>query len=297
MEFGSEVGWSELLLGMSMFTLMLGMGLTLQGDDFRRIATSPRATLVGTVLQLLVMPIVGIAIARFFGLSPVLSSGIVVLAACPGGMFSNMMVHLAKGNTALSVTLTATATLVTLLTLPLWVQFSLSLFAVDGTAPLDMPVIDTALRLGMLTVLPIAIGMGSRVRWPELAGREQRLTWIGVIGIVVAVTMQAVERPALPIDEMLASIPPALAFAVAAMVIGVAIPLLVRIPPRETITIAVEMVVKNTLLGMVLVGQTLEFEAILPILAFGIFQIPGGLLLLVGWRTLEKRGVLTPAAD
>lgn len=297
MEFGSEVGWSELLLGMSMFTLMLGMGLTLQGDDFRRIATSPRATLVGTVLQLLVMPIVGIAIARFFGLSPVLSSGIVVLAACPGGMFSNMMVHLAKGNTALSVTLTATATLVTLFTLPLWVQFSLSLFAVDGTAPLDMPVIDTALRLGMLTVLPIAIGMGSRIRWPELAGREQRLTWIGVIGIVVAVTMQGVERPALPIDEMLTSIPPALAFAVAAMVIGVAIPLLVRIPPRETITIAVEMVVKNTLLGMVLVGQTLEFEAILPILAFGIFQTPGGLLLLVGWRTLEKRGVLTPAAD
>ena len=297
MEFGSEVGWSELLLGMSMFTLMLGMGLTLQGDDFRRIATSPRATLVGTVLQLLVMPIVGIAIARFFGLSPVLSSGIVVLAACPGGMFSNMMVHLAKGNTALSVTLTATATLVTLLTLPLWVQFSLSLFAVDGTAPLDMPVIDTALRLGMLTVLPIAIGMGSRIRWPELAGREQRLTWIGVIGIVVAVTMQGVERPALPIDEMLTSIPPALAFAVAAMVIGVAIPLLVRIPPRVTITIAVEMVVKNTLLGMVLVGQTLEFEAILPILAFGIFQTPGGLLLLVGWRTLEKRGVLTPAAD
>jgi BASS family bile acid:Na+ symporter len=297
LEFGSEVGWSELLLGMSMFTLMLGMGLTLQGDDFRRIATSPRATLVGTVLQLLVMPIVGIAIARFFGLSPVLSSGIVVLAACPGGMFSNMMVHLAKGNTALSVTLTATATLVTLFTLPLWVQFSLSLFAVDGTAPLDMPVIDTALRLGMLTVLPIAIGMGSRIRWPELAGREQRLTWIGVIGIVVAVTMQGVERPALPIDEMLTSIPPALAFAVAAMVIGVAIPLLVRIPPRETITIAVEMVVKNTLLGMVLVGQTLEFEAILPILAFGIFQTPGGLLLLVGWRTLEKRGVLTPAAD
>ena len=297
MEFGSEVGWSELLLGMSMFTLMLGMGLTLQGDDFRRIATSPRATLVGTVLQLLVMPIVGIAIARFFGLSPVLSSGIVVLAACPGGMFSNMMVHLAKGNTALSVTLTATATLVTLFTLPLWVQFSLSLFAVDGTAPLDMPVIDTALRLGMLTVLPIAIGMGSRIRWPELAGREQRLTWIGVIGIVVAVTMQGVERPALPIDEMLTSIPPALAFAVAAMVIGVAIPLLVRIPPREAITIAVELVVKNTLLGMVLVGQTLEFEAILPILAFGIFQTPGGLLLLVGWRTLEKRGVLTPAAD
>jgi BASS family bile acid:Na+ symporter len=105
---------------MSMFTLMLGMGLTLQGDDFRRIATSPRATLVGTVLQLLVMPIVGMAIARFFGLSQVLSSGIVVLAACPGGMFSNMMVHLARGNTALSVTLTATATLVTLFTLPLW---------------------------------------------------------------------------------------------------------------------------------------------------------------------------------
>ena len=291
------MSWSEWVLGASMFTIMLGMGLTLQAEDFRRIATAPRATIVGTSLQLLVMPIIGIAIAQYFGLSSALSSGIVVLAACPGGMFSNVMVHLARGDTALSVTLTATATLITLVTLPLWIDFSLSTFFAVGVDRVEIPVLETALRLGTLTVLPIAIGMWIRLRWPEQRESSKRLTAIGTLGIVCAVVAQGAERPSLPIEEMLTSIPPVGAFALAAMLVGVAIPLMFRIPPQQSITIGVEMVVKNTLLGMVLVGQTLEFESIIPILAFGIFQTPAGLLLLVGWRLTERRKLVARTAD
>jgi BASS family bile acid:Na+ symporter len=292
MGVGLEEGWIDFALGAAMFTLMFGMGLTLAAGDFRRIALNPRATIVGTVLQLLVMPVVGIALARFFELSPLLSAGIVVVAACPGGMFSNMYVHLARGHTALSITLTATATLVTLFTLPLWVQFALSTFSASDAAPVEMPVFDTALRLGTLTVLPVLIGMAVRHKWPAMALWERRLSLAAAAVIVAGATLQGTSQPDVPIEDFLASIPPALGFAFAAIAVGVIIPPLFRISARDTVTIAVELIVKNTLLGIVLVGQVLDFEAMLPIFAFAIFQTPGGLLLLGGWRLLEKRGLL-----
>jgi len=289
---GSEAGWINLALGAAMFTLMFGMGLTLGAGDFRRIAKNPRATIVGTVAQLLVMPVVGIALANFFDLSPILSTGIVVVAACPGGMFSNMYVHLARGHTALSITLTATATVVTLFTLPLWVQFALTTFSTDGGPPIEMPVLETALRLGALTVLPVALGMGVRHRWPAMAVWERKLSAVSALVIVGGMTIEGSSRPEIPIEDFVTSIAPAGGFALAAIIVGVILPPLFRISARDTVTIAVELVVKNTLLGIVLVGQVLDFEAVLPILAFAIFQTPSGVLLLVGWRYLAKRGLL-----
>jgi len=286
------------IIGASMFGVMFAMGLTLTIDDFRRVAGNPRATLVGTVLQLIVMPIIGIGLARAFGLPPILTAGLVVVAACPGGMFSNMYVYLAKGHTALSVTLTATATLVSLFTLPLWVR--VALVSMPGnTAAVEMPVLDTALRLGGLTVLPVAVGMVVRIRRPDALRWERRLSLSSAMGVVVGAVSQGASRPDFPLEQFAASIPPVLAFSAAAIVVGILVPALFRLPARDTVTIAVEMIVKNTLLGMVLVGQALEFEAMIPIFAFAAFQTPGGILLLVGWRWLARHGYLEhePAID
>ncbi len=285
-----DLSATDIALGAGMFILMFGMGLTLSLADFRRIATSPRATIVGTVLQLLIMPVVGLALANYFELSPILSTGILVVAACPGGMFSNMFVHFAGGNTALSVTLTATATFITLFTLPLWVRFAITTFSAGDAATIVMPILETALRLSTLTILPIVIGMICRARMPELANWERRFTMSGVLLIGVSVAFEGGSQPDIPIDEFITSIAPAFAFAIAAMAIGCLVPTLFRIPARETVTIAVELVVKNTLLGIVLVGQALDFEAVLPIFAFAAFQTPGGLTLLAGWRFLKRRG-------
>ncbi len=287
--------WIDLGLSVGMFLLMFGMGLALVTDDFRRVATNPRATVVGTLLQLVAMPIVGIFLAKLFALPPILAAGIVVVAACPGGMFSNMYVHFAKGNTALSITLTATATLVTLFTLPLWVQFALTLFESQDGAVVEMPVLDTALRLGTLTILPVAIGMLARARNPNALRWERRVTMPGAIVIVLGAVLGAGNNPDIETSQFLVSLAPAAAFAGSAMVIGVVVPLLFGIPARDSVTIAVEMIVKNTLLGIVLVAQVLEFEAVLPILAFAAFQTPGGILLLVGWRWMERRRGRCPA--
>ena len=177
--------------------------------------------------------------------------------------------------------------MVTLFTLPLWVQFALTLFEAHGGGAIEMPVLETALRLSALTILPVAIGMVLRARNPAALRWERRTTIPGAVIIVLGAVLGTSSNPDL--DKVIESIAPAAAFAVSAMTVGTIVPLLFRIPARDAVTIAVEMIVKNTLLGIVLVAQVLDFEAVLPILAFAAFQTPGGVLLLVGWRWLERR--------
>lgn len=283
---------ASLAVSAAMFAMMFGMGLTLTPDDFRRVAQAPRATIVGTMLQLIIMPLVALGIAHFFEMTPLLTVGLVVIGACPGGLFSNMYIHFARGNTALSITLTATATLVTLFTLPLWVRLALS-STPGGDSAIDMPILDTALQLGGLTVLPVFLGMIARAYRPTLASWERRLSLASAVVIVWGVVRQGASRPDPPVEEFLASLPPVACFAVAAIVLGIAIPTALGLRARDSVTIAVELIVKNTLLGIVLVGQSLEFEAMIPILAFALMQTPGGLLLLVGWRVLARRGYVS----
>ena len=286
-------GSIDLVVSAAMFTLMFGMGLTLSADDFRRIAKTPRPTVVGTLLQLIVMPLVGIAIARAYELPPLMTAGLVVLAACPGGMFSNVFVHIARGHTALSVTLTATATFVTLFTLPLWVRIALA--GANGThAPISMPILDTALRLGVLTILPIGIGMITRSHFPGAVRWEHRLSRIGFFGILIGVAIDGADRPEPPYEEFVMSLAPVAWYTVAALGCAVLIPAALRISARDTATIGVEIVVKNTLLGIVLLTQALDFVAVVPILVYMIVQTPAGVALLVGWRLLAKRGVFEP---
>jgi BASS family bile acid:Na+ symporter len=279
---------TEGLLPLGMFALMTGMGLTLSVDDFRRTAEAPRAVILGTLLQLLVMPLAGIGIARFFELPPLLAAGLVIIAACPGGMFSNVFVYMARANTVLSVTLTATATMVTLFTLPLWVRATLALNGAGGDA-IEMPILGTAMNLAGLTVLPVLFGMWLRARQTTAVGFEQRLTRFGFIAIVIGATVDGISRPEMPVDEFRASLVPALAVASTAVALGLGAAGLFRLPVRDVVTIAVEMIVKNSLLGLVVARTALDFEATLPILAFATVQTPVGLLLLGVWWVLGGR--------
>jgi len=282
-------GFADLVVSGAMFSLMFAMGLTLTADDFRRIASAPRPTIVGTILQLIAMPLVGITLARIYDLPPLLTAGLVVLAACPGGMFSNMFVHIARGHTALSITLTATATLVTLFTMPLWVRFSLA-GASGASDAVEMPILETALQLGTLTILPIGLGMLMRSRRPSSVRWETWLSRIAFVVICLGVGIDGMDRPDPPTAEFLTSLAPVAWYTLAVLAMGILVPILFGIQAREGVTIAVELVVKNTLLGIVLLTQTLDFVAIVPILIYMVIQTPAGVLLLVGWRILARRG-------
>ena len=283
-----------LIVPASMFGLMFAMGLTLTLDDFRRIVRVPVPTLVGTILQLIVMPLVGLGLARAWDLEPMLAAGLIIVAACPGGVMTNVLCHLGKADVALSITLTASATMVTLFTLPLWVRAALS----DVGGMVEMPVLETAVSLGAFTVLPVVLGMLARHVRPGLAAAEPRITRVATAAMILALTVDALRRENPPVDAFVATWQPALLLLLAALVLGLGVPLLMRLGWHAAATIGVEICIKNTVLGLFVATQSLgSLEAAVPIVAFMTFQLPVGLGVLglyALWR--RRHGVPEPLA-
>ncbi len=128
---------STIILAGSLIIIMLGMGMSLVFDDFKRIFIYPKAIFVGVVNQMIILPLLGFGIAILFPLRPEIAVGIMILAACPGGPTSNLITHLAKGDTALSVTLTAISSFITILTIPFIVNFVPVTAAVETSASIS----------------------------------------------------------------------------------------------------------------------------------------------------------------
>ncbi|MEW6269031.1 MAG: bile acid:sodium symporter [Thermodesulfobacteriota bacterium] len=273
----------------AMFGVMLGMGLTLGPEDFRRIALLPGPTALGTVLQLVAMPLAGLALARGFALEPLLAAGLVVIAACPGGVMSNVLCHLGKADTALSITLTALATTVTLLTIPLWVRASVA-GMVDAGPSVEMPLLETALDLGAFTVLPVALGMVVRPWWPALAAREAWLTRASTAAIIVALTIEALRSEDPPVAALAASWTPSLVLLAIAFALGVGVPLALGLAWRDAATIAVELCIKNSVLGLFVATESLgSLDAAVPTAVFMTFQMPAALGALALYHLAERR--------
>lgn len=275
-------GWA---LPASMFSLMIGMGLTLTLDDFRRIAKVPGPIIVGTLLQLVAMPVIGFALALAFQLPPMLAAGLVIVAACPGGMMSNMAVHLGRANTALSISLTATATTATLLTLPLWIRATLHMTGgVDANGgAIEIPIFGTAIELGGLTIVPIGIGMALRHMWHWAMRLERPFSLAGTIGIIATLGRDAAARADPPTELLALSLMPAILLCLAAAAIGFVVPLLLRHSISDAVTISVEICLKNGLLGMVVASSAFGvLEPSIPIVLYTSLMIPLSTIALVG---------------
>ena len=147
-----------IILAVCLFIIMFGMGLSLTLADFKRIIQRPKAILIGLLNQVVLLPIIGYLILMFFDVRPEIAVGIMILAAAPGGPTSNLISHLAKGDTALSVSLTAFSSLITIISLPFIVQFALVEFmGKDQSVQLNIP--EIIAQLMVITVIPVALGM------------------------------------------------------------------------------------------------------------------------------------------
>lgn len=178
---------TAILLPLVLFAIMLGMGLRLTPNDFRRILVEPRGVLLGLIAQLVMLPAVGFLLAGLFPLEPELAVGVVILAACPGGPTSNLMTYLGKGNVALSITLTAISSLITVFTIPLIVNLGMQRFLGAGTA-LQLPVLSTVVQIAVITLIPVSLGMVLHARVPKLAARlEQWVKWLSLffLGLII----------------------------------------------------------------------------------------------------------------
>ena len=162
---------TTVFLPLALFIIMLGMGLGLTLADFRRVITAPKPVLLGLAAQLVMLPILGWVLAALFPLSPELAVGVVILSACPGGPTSNLVSYLVRGNVALSITLTAISSLVTVFTIPLVVNWSMQQFLGEAVT-LRLPFAQTVLQIAVITLIPVSLGLVLQAKAPGVAARS-----------------------------------------------------------------------------------------------------------------------------
>ncbi|WP_331001411.1 bile acid:sodium symporter family protein [Nostoc sp. WHI] len=150
--------FTTVLLPLALAIVMLGMGLSLVPEDFKRITRYPKAVVIGTMCQVVLLPLIGLLIAFVVPMERALAVGLVVLAVCPGGPSSNLMTYLAKGDVALSVTLTALSSIITVFTIPILINLTLQHF-LEESAAISLPIGQTMLQIFLITLLPTAISI------------------------------------------------------------------------------------------------------------------------------------------
>ncbi len=159
-------------LPIALAVVMAGLGLHLTLADFRRVATTPRATLLALGVQVVLLPPVAFVLAWITGLPGELALGLVLLAASPGGVTANLFSHLARGDVALNVSLTAINSLIALFTLPLWTALALQLFlGAEGAVP---PPTRKIVEVALLVIVPVTLGMALRAWRPKLADAAEK---------------------------------------------------------------------------------------------------------------------------
>lgn len=240
---------TTVLLPAALGVIMLGLGLTLTPADFRRVVQYPRAVVVGLVCQMLLLPAVCFGIAKVMGLPPELAVGLMLLAASPGGATANLFSHLANGDVALNITLTAVNSFLSLLTLPFIVHFALVQFIGEGKMiPLQF---GKVVQMFLVVLIPVAIGMFVRSKNPALAARlEKRVRLVSGIALALVI-LGAVLKERSRILEGLQLIGAAsLAFNLASMALGYFVPLAAKLPKRQAIAIGMEIGIHNSALAI-----------------------------------------------
>lgn len=282
---------TAVFLPLALGVIMLGLGLSLTTADFKRVVVYPRAVLVGLTCQMLLLPLVCYGLAVAFALPPELAVGLMLLAASPGGATANLYSHLAKGDVALNITLTAVNSLLSLATLPLIVNFSLAAFMGEGkTLPLQL---DKVLQVFALVLIPVSLGMTVRARKPELATRLDRpVRILSAVFLLLVITATIVKERAMIVDAFKAVGLAALAFNLASMGVGYFVPRLLRLDRRQAIAIGMEIGIHNGTLAIAIAsGPTL--------LNNGTMAIPPAIYSLImfftaagfGWLVNRRRDV------
>ena len=157
----------DIILPLSLIFIMFSLGLGLKVQDFKNIMNNPKAFIIGIVNQMIVLPIVAFLIIIMFNLPSNLAVGIMILSCCPGGVTSNILTKLAKGDTALSISCTAVASLLTVITLPLIVGFSVTYFMGNNAPPIN--IILLGLTMFVISTMPVLLGLYINTKFANIS--------------------------------------------------------------------------------------------------------------------------------
>jgi bile acid:Na+ symporter, BASS family len=269
--------FTAILLPLALAIVMLGMGLSLVPEDFKRITRYPRAVAVGTACQVLLLPLIGLLVTLVVPMQPEIAVGLIVVAVCPGGPSSNLVTYLAKGDVALSVTLTAVSSLITVFTIPIFTNLALQYF-LEKSAAIALPIGATMLQIFLITLLPTAIGMAIRHQFPDTARRlEKQMSRlaIGLLALIIVLLLLK-EGSKLPSFLMQVGIGVALLNGLATLA-GFLAGKLFRLPLAQQICIAIEVGIQNGTLAIAITAGLLNNpDMAVPAAVYSLFMYVTG---------------------
>jgi BASS family bile acid:Na+ symporter len=273
---------TTIILPVALGIIMLGLGLGLSLDDFKRVALYPKAIIIGLFCQMIVLPIICFGIAITLQLPAELAVGLMLLSASPGGPTANLYSHLAKGDVALNISLTAINSLLTLISLPLIVNFSIQYFlASEQAIPMQFKKI---IEVFLIVLIPVIIGMLIKANRPKISEKMDKpvriLSALFLVLIIVAAVLKEKQQVVTYFQEVgFAS----LLFNVMSMVVGYYLPQLFSIGKKQAISIGMEIGIHN---------GTLAIYVALNVLGSSVMSIPAAIYSLIMFFTAAIFGYL-----
>lgn len=239
----------KLSLPIALGIIMLGLGLSLTLDDFKRVTKYPKAIIIALVCQMVLLPALSFGIAGLSGLTPVLCVGLILLAVSPGGPTANLYSHLSKGDVALNITLTAVNSVLVLFTLPFIVNLAMEYFMGAGQyIPLPFAKV---VEVFVIVLVPVSLGMLIKVKAPGFAEKMNKpvkiISALLLIIIIVSVTIR--EKQVLT-DNFAELGVPVVLFNVLSLAVGYFVPLLFKVEKKQAIAIGMEIGIHNGTLAI-----------------------------------------------
>jgi len=284
---GTVVG-IVLPLGLAFIMFSLGLGLTVA--DFLRVIRQPYAFVIGAINQVLLLPIVTFLLVLTFGIGPELAVGFMILAFCPGGVTSNILTRMARGDVALSVSLTAVISLASMITVPPLLALSIGYFSGEAAEPVDIGGI--AVQLFLLTTVPILIGLTLHHLAPAMTNRIApvvahiaNLLFVCIVVLAVAVNWDVftINLPVLA--------PSLICLILLLLALGYGVGRLAGLPVIQVKTISVETGIQNSTLGITVAAMLSGYEAgfsayALPAAVYGILMYAVSAPVILWFRRL-----------
>lgn len=258
--------------------IMFGMGMTLSGEDFRRIAGRPRDVAIGAAAQYGIMPLTGFLLAKVFQLDPVLAAGVVLVGSCPGGTASNVITYLARGDVALSVAMTSVTTLLA----PVMVPLFMYVFAGQW---IRVPALELFISTVEIIILPVALGsglrflLGKRIAYvlPVLPAVSS-LSIIFIVGVIVA----ANAGPIASVGAEIALI--VVMHNLTGLTLGYAAARLSGMDVKRARAVSIEVGMQNSGLAVALANLHFSALAALPAAIFSVWHNISGSAIAWWWR-------------
>ena len=260
----------DLFLPLSLVFIMFTLGLGLTIDDFTNLIYAPRAFFVGMINQMILLPIAAFFIISLMGITKEMAVGIMILASCPGGVTSNIITKLAKGDTALSISYTAVVSIITIVTLPLITGFSMKHFMGADAPPLNL--LSLGLTMFLITAIPVGIGMVVRFKFRIITDSyESAATKISTVLFIIIIIGALLSEWNVFINNLLGLGVGMILLMVIMITIGYYSSKLFRMKNQQAVTVAIESGIQNGTVGITIGNIILN-----PDNGLSILSIPSG---------------------